>query len=274
MYNKNDINELNEILNQSIVKNNDFFIKKNIIYLIKNNINNKVYIGKTVNSFYERWTGHLTKAKKEPCNSYFYRAIKKYGKENFSFYILESLDNPKNLFEREIFWIAKFSSKEIGYNSTIDGEGIHGRKLSEETKNKIRKGNIGKKYLEETRKKQSESAKGKPKSKEHRENLSKSKKGKPSPNKGRTGENNPLFGKPRSQETKDKISSRQKKTSIEKYSLDGIFLKKYDSISDACFELFGERKGHANIIKCCKNQRKKAYGFIWKYSLNIKTEET
>lgn len=60
-----------------------------------------------------------------------------------------------------------------------------GKKMSEETRNKMSESRKGKHPSEETKKKLSESNKGKPRSAETRKKLSEAHKGKPSPNKGK-----------------------------------------------------------------------------------------
>ena len=48
------------------------------------------------------------------------------------------------------------------------------------------------------------------------------------------------------------------------YTLDGIFLKEYNSIAEAARSL-GVKNG-GNICACLKHKRNKAYGYIWKYA--------
>lgn len=49
---------------------------------------------------------------------------------------------------------------------------------------------------------------------------------------------------------------------IIQYDLDGNFVKRWASISDACKNL---NKGTSLIFRCCKNKNKSAYNYIWKY---------
>lgn len=91
-----------------------------IIYLHKNKINNKVYIGQTTQSTKERWKNG--KGYKQ-CY-YFNNAIKKYGWNNFEHIILEQGDwtqEEANL--KEQFYINLYDSTNIdkGYNITIGG---------------------------------------------------------------------------------------------------------------------------------------------------------
>lgn len=92
------------------------------IYLIKNNINNKCYIGKTEYSIEKRFREHCTDAYRENTqNRPLYQAIKKYGASNFSIEILEETDKPE---EREIYWIKeKNTYGSNGYNATLGGDG-------------------------------------------------------------------------------------------------------------------------------------------------------
>lgn len=92
-------------------------ITKKDIYIIKNDINTKVYIGQSVNSK-ERFISHC---KSNNDNSAIDKAIKKYGKEHFWFEILES--QIENYNEREIYWIKYYNSKvPFGYNIQDGGE--------------------------------------------------------------------------------------------------------------------------------------------------------
>lgn len=91
------------------------------IYQITNDINGKIYIGKTERSIEERF--------KEHCRDYLnrnfekrplYSAMKKYGVNHFHIELIEETDNPE---EREIFWIEQKRSFKEGYNATLGGDG-------------------------------------------------------------------------------------------------------------------------------------------------------
>ena len=91
------------------------------IYLIKNNVNNKVYVGKTELSIVERFKEHIRNSRKERCkNRPLYRAMDKYGVENFTVSMIEETDRPE---DREVFWIAFYDSYKNGYNATLGGDG-------------------------------------------------------------------------------------------------------------------------------------------------------
>ena len=72
------------------------------------------------------------------------------------------------------------------------------------------------------------------------------------------------MGKVLTEEHKQKIANSLK-TPIVQFSLDGILINEYSSIKEAS-SLLGIGGGH--ICSCCKNKRKSAGGYIWKYKTN------
>lgn len=97
------------------------------IYIITNDINNKVYIGQTISTVEHRWGEHKTKAYYVAGDSrndtVFYKAIRKYGIDHFQAKELEYVEDNSMLSDRECYWIAEYNSYQEGYNSTIGGEG-------------------------------------------------------------------------------------------------------------------------------------------------------
>lgn len=93
------------------------------IYKITNNINGKIYIGKTNNSIEERFKEHCSDSSKPRCEKRpLYDAMNKYGIENFS---IEEIENCSSdvASEREQYWIAYYRGYEDGYNATRGGDG-------------------------------------------------------------------------------------------------------------------------------------------------------
>lgn len=93
------------------------------VYIITNLLNNKSYIGLSKN-IEKRIQEHFNRAFRPNDKEYeksLYRAIRKYGRENFSQKVLEEC-SLENLKEKEIFWISKFDTYANGYNETIGGE--------------------------------------------------------------------------------------------------------------------------------------------------------
>ena len=110
------------------------------IYKIENKLNGKIYIGQS-NNIERRLAEHRQKGTSSdiPVDV----AIYKYGKENFTYEVVEETSLEK-LNERETYWILKFNSIENGYNCSVGGDqqsvGINnGRaKLTEEDIKEIR----------------------------------------------------------------------------------------------------------------------------------------
>ena len=95
---------------------------KGFIYKITNTINGKSYIGQTIQNVKERFYQHCaTKCSKAVSNMAIHRAIKKYGKSNFTVEVIEEIDST-NLNDRERYWIKYYNSYNNGYNSTKGGQ--------------------------------------------------------------------------------------------------------------------------------------------------------
>ena len=100
------------------------------IYLIRNDVNRKIYIGQST-SIKRRIAEHLRSAQPEKyckkserdSQTPIHQAMQKYGIENFSIMILESCDQSQ-LNEKEKYWIKHFDSNnlDIGYNLTDGGQ--------------------------------------------------------------------------------------------------------------------------------------------------------
>ncbi|OGP67109.1 MAG: hypothetical protein A2031_07885 [Deltaproteobacteria bacterium RBG_19FT_COMBO_43_11] len=132
------------------------------IYQAKNLINGKCYVGKTVKSLNRRVSRHVEAAKTNS-NSYFHNAIRKYGLESFQWVVLYQNDDELKLLEMEREFINLLNTKiPNGYNLTDGGQGMSGHIPSLETRIKLHKaqlgntkgsGNKGRKVSEETKEK-------------------------------------------------------------------------------------------------------------------------
>lgn len=127
-------------------------------------------------------------------NQYFYRAIEKYGWNNFMHEVLFDNLTKEEACLLEQMYIALYdtANPRKGYNITLGGEGTVGRtyKMPEETKRKISEAQMGEKN--------------------HRYGKGYLQIGENNPMYGRTGVNNPNYGKHLSEETKRKISKSKK----------------------------------------------------------------
>lgn len=101
------------------------------IYIIQNSLNNKVYVGQSID-IRNRWWHHRYHLRKNTSDcSHLQRAWNKYGEEVFVFKVIEEC--PKDLLNaREIFWIEQFDSVNNGYNLNYGGGSQRGWKMTEE----------------------------------------------------------------------------------------------------------------------------------------------
>lgn len=182
----------------------------NYVYLIRNNINKKFYIGKhSTNNLDDGYMGSGRLIK---------QAIKKYGKENFSKQILCFCDTAEDALLVEEFLVTPYLiSRDDCYNANIGGKGgsVKGRKRSDETKQRISNSLKGNTY--------GRGLKGKAKSEEHRRKISEANIRRFSTEEGRkkasecqkgkhdhSGEKNPMYNVKHREESKQKISIHTK----------------------------------------------------------------
>lgn len=131
------------------------------IYKIVCLVNNKAYIGQTVNNFGDRRDSHFAKLRGNyHDNAELQSDWNKYGEENFRFEIIEEIPSQEleYLNSRENEVILEYKSMGLAYNIS-EGKGQRGCHLSEETKRKIGEKNrvnmTGRKASEETKRKMS-----------------------------------------------------------------------------------------------------------------------
>jgi group I intron endonuclease len=142
------------------------------IYVIRNKINGKVYVGKTTRKWpKERNSEHIRLAKKG-VKTKLYDAMRSYGIENFEFEVIaQCIQDEKILAETEMLLIKQYDSfGPNGYNMTPGGEGNKGYKWTEEQLERVRGKNSknygkpvnpkGSKRSDETRRRHSESVTG------------------------------------------------------------------------------------------------------------------
>ena len=90
------------------------------IYGFQNKTTKKWYIGQSIH-IQKRKNEHYLEAIQYRKKTKFYSAIRKYGWEDFNFFLLEECE-PSQLNEKEIFWIKFYNAYENGYNATPGGD--------------------------------------------------------------------------------------------------------------------------------------------------------
>lgn len=240
------------------------------VYKHTNRSNGKVYIGITSQKPRDRWDSGWGYQK----NKHFWDAIQKYGWDNFDHEILFSDLSPEEAFAKEQELILEFDSRDYrkGYNCSSGGEcgavGCSGE----------RHHMYGKHHTPEARAKISAARIGIPWSEEHREacmsgypaerrreaalrTIAGYNKGKiwdAESNRKRAESNR---GQKRSKTTRERLSEVHK-VPIVQYTVHGEFVREWDCGKTAA-EALSIQAGH--ISKVCKNQRKTAGGFVWRY---------
>ncbi len=97
------------------------------IYQIINKVNNKRYIGITIQNPIRRWKDHQYSKN----NYLIQRALRKYGISKFKFSVLEKVKSWDEACKKEIQYILQFNTKvPNGMNMTNGGEGTLGLKMS------------------------------------------------------------------------------------------------------------------------------------------------
>ena len=219
------------------------------IYKITNIITNKCYIGETKEKMPEtRWKQHKRTIEKGIGCPALQNAVKKYGIDNFTFKVLIiCFDEERFKFEKE--YIKKFNSiAPNGYNLTKGGEGggFYGKKHSQETINKI-SNTLKNKYINnnDLRKNVTEKNKNLMNLKETKEKIT-----------------NSVLNTERCKSLKENnLSFKDLTVEVSQYTLDGIFINKYNSIKQAEIETCVSAK---TISKVINYKQKTSGGFIWK----------
>jgi group I intron endonuclease len=246
-----------------------------VIYKVTNLVNDKRYIGKSVD-FKNRLYNHLSNARKNSGYA-LHNAIRKYGLENFNWTIIDEAYSEDELNDKEIFWIDYYKSFRdfgLGYNLTLGGDG---GKLSEETKRKIGIANggensswFGKNHSEETKKKIGMGQIGKKYSEEAKRRISESRK-------KYVGENHPMYGRTHSEESKTKMKeshanfkggNHPQAKPVVQLTVDGVFIDKFPSALEGAISI-GKKNG-CNIRACCQGVSKTAFGYKWMYEEDYK----
>lgn len=205
------------------------------IYQITNDINDKIYVGKTEFPIEKRWQEHCSDAfrdrnEKRPL----YSAMRKYGIDHFHIELLEETNNPE---EREIYWIENKRSFKNGYNATMGGD--------------------GKKYIDydlviatyQEVQNVAETARILGIDRSHTSMIL------------RNNNISILSG--------DEINQKRLGKIVNQYSLNGEYIQSFPSAkaaADALGKTTSTSKGAtSHITDVCRGKRKTAYGFIWKF---------
>lgn len=215
------------------------------IYKITNDVNGKVYIGKTsLESVEERFKAHIkdsNRTRRQTEHRPLYRAMKKYGVEHFHVELIEVTDKPE---EREQYYIELYDSYHNGYNATLGGDGKPYHFVSKEDIDKLCE-------LYESGLNGKELAK--------------------------------VFGcHPETvirklKELNYHIKTHTEQTSVSVVQMDkkGNVIRVFKSLREATKSLGEkEKQKRRHIVQVCKGERRTAYGYIWKFEHDLTSEES
>ena len=235
------------------------------IYLIRNNVNGKCYVGQTRQKKLEqRWSQHKCNPRR-----LLKFAFEKYGFENFEFSIICEIHND-DLDAREILEIKERNSLvPNGYNLASGGNSnviTHPetrKKMSESAKGKNRpqvsEANKLRIYTDETRRKRSEAARGRVATEETKVKLKEACRLRSDNEDYKRKLSEALKGRKISEEAKAKMSK-----SVEQWSKDGkTLMGVHGSITSIANKLGIDVSG---ISKCCRGKKPTAGGFFWKFN--------
>lgn len=226
-----------------------------VIYKITNMINGKLYIGQS-KDYKRRKISHKKDFKKS--DTILYRAMRKYGFDNFSWEVIDTANTPDELNNKEMYWIDYYNSyignkNNNGYNMTKGGYNeayfflltsvvqldLHGNFIAEyksisEAANtlNIRSAGISGCCL------------------------------------GYYKSSNGFMFVYKNKYDKSKKYKyvNQGVTPIIQLTLEGEFISEHKSIRDAIAYI--NAKSSSNIIACCQGINKSSYGYIWVYKTN------
>lgn len=204
-----------------------------VIYKATNKLNGKAYIGQTVRPLKERIAEHARHN-----DTYFDKAIAKYGLENFRIEVIDSAKTIEELNQKEIFWICFFETMGAkGYNLCEGGGNTKGFHHTEESK----------KAMSEKKKEMY------------------------------IGTGNPFYGKRHSAASREKMSRLRKNRELsqewKEHISSGLQNKrKVRNIETGeVFASIAEAAEKYNIIpthitRVCRGKRKRTGGFHWEYT--------
>lgn len=223
------------------------------IYMHKNKVNGKVYIGQTRRELNQRFGkdgSHYVGCK------LFYRAIKKYGWNNFEHVLLEeNIKDSDTANEREMFYIEKYNSTDNNYGYNILRGGCYTGDSCDSFTKEVHQYTIAGYYMK--------SYDSITESEEYTGALSS--------NICRccSGASKTAAGYRWSHDRVDylgKMKPNKHAKKVYKYSFDGSYVGEYDSAVDAIMDmgLDNAEAKSSHINDCCNGNRGYAYGYQWR----------
>ena len=229
------------------------------IYSITNTIDNKMYIGQSIN-IYKRMRYHISIRGLD--DRLLSVAMRVHGIDKFKFEILELCDK-SDLLDREIYWIKKNNSiYPNGYNKA-NGLGTKGIKMPDKVREILKKVNINRVPSREALEKSAKVRKILWADPEYR--------------KAHSGKNSPTYGrKPAEEEMRNLLEHHAHNRPVNRRCVDMLDIKTNNillcflSMTDAARWLTLDKKDPRTAASCissaCSGKYKSSHGYKWQYN--------
>lgn len=229
--------------------------KKYTVYMLTSP-DGKRYIGVTSRSLKRRWSngkGYMPASRIR-------KAIDEIGWDSFEKEVIATGVGKEEAYDMERRLIIDYQTKDPshGYNIADGGEYPSGWHASEERKRQISMQMRGRKLSPETREKLRQSNMRREVTEETREKM----------RRNNTGAGNPQYGKKRpdvSQILRERNLKNNPcvKVPVDQYSTDGVLINRWESAREASRETGVPA---TSITNCCKGRHKTSHGYVWKYA--------
>lgn len=230
---------------------------KYYVYCHTNKINNKKYIGITSQKPKQRWGVNGSKYKE---NTYFTRAINKYGWDNFDHKILfEKLTKEEAcVIEMQLIKQYKSNTRKYGYNLSSGGEMGYTGVFNNARSKKVYQYDLDGKFIKEWQSR----AEVERKLEIYATSIGACCRGKKQTAGGFQWRNE-YYKKISALAPLSERKAKNHARSIVQYDLNGKFIKQFDSILGASNLLNIDR---GSIQACCQGRYARAGNYIWKYA--------
>lgn len=233
------------------------------IYCIENTVNQKKYVGKSINMDRRIWEHKYLLRRDKHHNSYLQNSYNKYGKDCFKYYFLEELDSNDQiqLSFKEMEWIDRLGTidKCLGYNLLYDspmGHVFHEETLKKmsRTSRGVLNPNFGNHWADDQKRKMSEFTKERHESGKYYNDEWRTKMSKASSETWKDSDKKARMIK--------KLKESKNNSDFYQYTKDGELVSVWKDLAHILRAHPGWK--WQNIYAACNGSKRSYHGFIWK----------